>query len=104
MAQVATATPPTGPAGKSSNGSQCRCRQGCGLGQLMRKLRKQSRLLCMTSRPSTFHCQYDPLSYARNFDRNGFGLDDEPTQFYHSFSSRFVASNPAMSSGLSSNH
>ncbi|KAF3322490.1 hypothetical protein FCM35_KLT13631 [Carex littledalei] len=104
MAQVATATPQTGPSSQSSNASQCRCRPGCGLGRLMQKLRKQSRLLCTASRPATFRCQYDPLSYARNFDRDGFELDDESAQFHYSFSSRFVAiTNPGISSGLSSN-
>ncbi|OAY71486.1 hypothetical protein ACMD2_02782 [Ananas comosus] len=68
----------------------------CGLGRLIRKLKKQSKLLCMTParpRSSAFHCQYDPLSYARNFDRSGFGtaLDDDSTHFYYTFSSRFVA-------------
>nr|XP_010914223.2 uncharacterized protein LOC105039681 [Elaeis guineensis] len=80
------------------------CRS-CGIGRLMRMLRKQSRLLCMASRPTTLHCQYDPLSYSRNFDRGiGTALDDDSAHYYYTFSSRFVASSSGISRGLTSNH
>ncbi|KAG1326409.1 hypothetical protein COCNU_01G003430 [Cocos nucifera] len=78
------------------------CRS-CGIGRLIRMLRKQSRLLCVASRPTTFHCQYDPLSYSRNFDR-GIGTDDS-AHYYYTFSSRFVASSSSgISRGLTTNH
>uniref|UniRef100_A0A0E0LEF8 Uncharacterized protein n=1 Tax=Oryza punctata TaxID=4537 RepID=A0A0E0LEF8_ORYPU len=74
--------------------------RGCGLalGRLVRKLRRQSRM--MLSRPggaaAAGRCQYDPLSYARNFDRSGLGDgdDDVSAQLYHhyTFASRFVLS------------
>ncbi|XP_038975161.1 uncharacterized protein LOC120106262 [Phoenix dactylifera] len=80
------------------------CRS-CGIGRLMRMLRKQSRLLCMASRPTAFHCQYDPLSYSRNFDRgSGTALDDDSAHFYYTFSSRFVANSSGISRGLTTNH
>ncbi|KAG1365117.1 hypothetical protein COCNU_12G001170 [Cocos nucifera] len=88
-------TPTTTP---TTTGSHCR---SCGIGRLMRKLRKRSKLLCMATRPTTFHCQYDPMSYSRNFD-HGFGtaLDDDSANFYHTFSSRFVATSSGISRGL----
>ncbi|KAF0902632.1 hypothetical protein E2562_018263 [Oryza meyeriana var. granulata] len=74
--------------------------RGCGLalGRLVRKLRRQSRMMLSTatSRPgaaAAARCQYDPLSYARNFDRSGLGDDDDVSaQLYHhyTFASRFV--------------
>ncbi|GJM97732.1 hypothetical protein PR202_ga14681 [Eleusine coracana subsp. coracana] len=60
--------------------------RGCGLalGRLVRKLRRQSRtMLCTRPSSSASRCQYDPLSYARNFDF-GTALDG------YSFASRFV--------------
>ncbi|XP_040377210.1 uncharacterized protein LOC121053617 [Oryza brachyantha] len=70
-------------------------RCGCGLGRLVRRLRRQaapppsSRLRGL--------CQYDPRSYARNFDHGGGGggVDDSDAAaqlYYYSytFSSRFV--------------
>ncbi|CAM0946601.1 unnamed protein product [Alopecurus aequalis] len=76
---------------------------GCGLGRLVRRLRRQGRqALCASARPASSTaealrgCQYDPLSYARNFDHTGFGDpdpdDDAANSLYYSytFSSRFV--------------
>ncbi|WOL17841.1 hypothetical protein Cni_G26634 [Canna indica] len=78
-----------GGAGAATAASRSHCGANCGLGRLMRKLRKQSKMLCMATKPATFHCQYDPLSYSRNFDRSGFGtaLDEDSAHFYHTFSS-----------------
>ncbi|WOL12272.1 hypothetical protein Cni_G21038 [Canna indica] len=87
-----------------SSGGHRRCggqQQCCGLGGLVRKLRKQSKMyLCMApSRhsPAAFRCQYqyDPLSYSRNFDPNHNGFEDDSSHFYYSFSSRFVNSTAA---------
>ncbi|XP_010649015.1 uncharacterized protein LOC104879122 [Vitis vinifera] len=67
-----------------------------GLRKLVRKLKKQSRMLrAAATRPSsgsTFQCKYDPQSYSLNFDSSGWGsfLDGDYYQF-HAFSSRFVA-------------
>ncbi|KAG8069886.1 hypothetical protein GUJ93_ZPchr0006g45106 [Zizania palustris] len=95
-----------GVGGHSSSSSSVavsrRC--GCGFGRLVRRLRRQAALCAArpagapsSSRPLR-GCQYDPLSYARNFDR-GSGLDDsdEAAQLYYSytFSSRFVLSSSA---------
>jgi hypothetical protein len=67
------------PAGRSSRSRGC----GLALGRLVRRLRRQSRLLC--TRPASARCrQYDPLSYARNFD---FGT---ALAGGYSFASRFV--------------
>jgi hypothetical protein len=59
-------------------------------------------MLCTAARPaaaSRYCHQYDPLSYARNFDRDGFGTglnddDDVSGHFSHhyTFASRFVLS------------
>ncbi|BAS77199.1 Os02g0170701, partial [Oryza sativa Japonica Group] len=78
-------------------------RCGCGLGRLVRRLRRQAALCAARPAPASSRlrggrCQYDPLSYARNFDRGGVdvagGLDDDSdaAQLYYSytFSSRFV--------------
>ena len=85
------------PGGPSSSG--CRGGRGCGLalGRLVRKLRRQSRMLVCTAgarhahghaASSSARChQYDPLSYARNFDL-GTALDG--SEGYYSFDSRFV--------------
>ncbi|KAG6515213.1 hypothetical protein ZIOFF_025598 [Zingiber officinale] len=86
-------------AGGSGAGDLQRSGPNCGLGRLVRKLRRQSKMLSVAMTKSTaFGCQYDPLSYSRNFDRNGFGaaLDDDDEDgssdhFYYTFSSRFVA-------------
>ncbi|KAG6512585.1 uncharacterized protein LOC121977985 [Zingiber officinale] len=87
--------------GGSGPGDLQRSGPNCGLGRLVRKLRRQSKMLSVAMTKSTaFGCQYDPLSYSRNFDRNGFGaaLDDDDDDedgssdhFYYTFSSRFVA-------------
>ncbi|KAJ0980822.1 hypothetical protein J5N97_009077 [Dioscorea zingiberensis] len=72
-----------------------------GIERFVRKLKKRSKMLCMVPRTPSFHCQYDPLSYSRNFDRTGFGTsdddhdldhdhDDHHYHFCHSFSSRFA--------------
>lgn len=81
---------------------------GCApaLGRLVRKLRRQSRLLCAatggarhaaaaassSARCRHHHHQYDPLSYARNFD---FGTALEGNEAHCSFASRFVLAAPA---------
>jgi hypothetical protein len=59
-------------------------------------------MLVCTAAPaaSSRYCpQYDPLSYARNFDRDGFGsaLDDDVSGgghlcHHYTFASRFVLS------------
>ncbi|PUZ59579.1 hypothetical protein GQ55_4G053700 [Panicum hallii var. hallii] len=89
-----------GPSSSSSSG--CRGGRGCGLalGRLVRKLRRQSRMLVCTAATagarhghghassSSARChQYDPLSYARNFD---FGTALDGSEGYYSFASRFV--------------
>ena len=60
---------------------------------------------------SSFHCQYDPLSYAKNYDSTAFGLtsyddddddDDDSYHFSRSFSSRFVRSASSFSLDLNS--
>lgn len=62
---------------------------------LMRKLKKQTKMLYYGPRPTkTFHCHYDPLSYARNFDRSGYDgaiFPGNDSDRFHTFSSRFVA-------------
>ncbi|XP_062178693.1 uncharacterized protein LOC133883393 [Phragmites australis] len=76
--------------------SGCRGRRcGCGLalGRLVRKLRRQSKMLCTASArhpAAAARCQYDPLSYARNFDF-GTALDGDG----YSFASRFVLASSA---------
>ncbi|KAJ0975905.1 hypothetical protein J5N97_017870 [Dioscorea zingiberensis] len=79
---------------------------GSGIERFVRKLKKRSKMLYMASRPPTFHCQYDPLSYARNFDRNGFGCasDDDPALFCHTFSSRFAMASSSMQRETASSH
>lgn len=76
-------------------------RCGCGLGRLVRRLRRQAALCAARPAPASSRlrggrCQYDPLSYARNFDRSGLGDDggDVSAQLYHryTFASRFVLS------------
>ncbi|KAL6873495.1 hypothetical protein ACP4OV_013577 [Aristida adscensionis] len=69
--------------------------RGCGvaLGRLVRKLRRQSRMLCAATAAggssAAARCQqYDPLSYARNFDF-GTALDGDAGGG-HSFAARFV--------------
>ncbi|CAL5054266.1 unnamed protein product [Urochloa decumbens] len=89
----------------SSSASGCRGGggRGCGLalGRLVRKLRRQSRMLAATARhghagsssSSSARCQqYDPLSYARNFD---FGTALDGADGGYSFASRFVLAAPA---------
>ncbi|CAD6335920.1 unnamed protein product [Miscanthus lutarioriparius] len=80
----------------STSSPGCRGGRGCApaLGRLVRKLRRQSRLLCAarhgaaSSSSSAARCchQYDPLSYSRNFDF-GTALDGNEAC---SFASRFV--------------
>ncbi|KAK1257585.1 hypothetical protein QJS04_geneDACA014381 [Acorus gramineus] len=68
----------------------------CVLRRFVRRLKKQGKLLRSATRPANFHCQYDPLSYSKNFDRGSSenAFDDESARFY-AFSSRFVAVVPA---------
>ncbi|XP_027088130.1 uncharacterized protein LOC113783703 [Coffea eugenioides] len=67
----------------------------CGLSRLMRKLKKQRKMLCSTSRQSSFQCRYDPMSYSLNFDTTGSGsIVDEDYYKFYAFSSRFVATTP----------
>ncbi|PWZ19842.1 hypothetical protein Zm00014a_021880 [Zea mays] len=78
----------------------------CGLARLLRRLRRQgSRALCAAaaSRRHRASCrQYDPLSYARNFDlgRDAADADAEDARIYYacSFSSRFALVPPPASS------
>ncbi|KAJ8631231.1 hypothetical protein MRB53_024554 [Persea americana] len=71
----------------TDHGQSCYC-----LRRLMRKLKRHSKMLCSGTRPTTFHCHYDPLSYAKNFDRssNDGAFGDDSDRFY-TFSSRFAA-------------
>ncbi|KAK8970949.1 hypothetical protein KSP40_PGU019141 [Platanthera guangdongensis] len=88
------------PAGRGdfSAASSRQCLSGCGgIGRrLVRKLKKQTKLLCAAAGGSlasgggaSFQCQYDPLSYSRNFD-GGCALDEDSSRFYYTFSSRFA--------------
>ncbi|CAM0909274.1 unnamed protein product [Alopecurus aequalis] len=91
-----------GNAASAAPSSSCRRGPGgCGLAlaRLVRRLRRRSKMLCTAARPAgASRChQYDPLSYARNFDRDGFGTggldgDDVSAHFSHhyTFASRFV--------------
>ncbi|WVZ79036.1 hypothetical protein U9M48_026664 [Paspalum notatum var. saurae] len=99
-------------ASRGSAPGGCRGGRGCGLalGRLVRKLRRQSsRALCAAAASagagarhhhhvssSSARCprQYDPLSYARNFDF-GTALDGADDAGYCSFASRFVLAAPA---------
>ncbi|KAF7089180.1 hypothetical protein CFC21_092200 [Triticum aestivum] len=71
------------------------CGGGCGLGRLVRRLRRQGRQALCAARPAASSsalrgCQYDPLSYARNFDQSGFDADAASLYYSYTFSSRFV--------------
>ncbi|CAA6671863.1 unnamed protein product [Spirodela intermedia] len=84
--------PSVGTGGRSDHGSAAAAAgrhapsASCGgIMRLMRKLRKHGRDLLSATRPATFRCQYDPLSYSLNFDPDGLGNDSHFT-----FSSRFV--------------
>uniref|UniRef100_M8C4P9 Uncharacterized protein n=1 Tax=Aegilops tauschii TaxID=37682 RepID=M8C4P9_AEGTA len=91
-----------GDQGNASSSTSCRGRRGpAGLGlALARLVRRRSKMLVCTTAPTAVssRCrQYDPLSYARNFDRDGFGsaLDDDVSGAGHlchhyTFASRFV--------------
>ncbi|OEL22397.1 hypothetical protein BAE44_0016585 [Dichanthelium oligosanthes] len=108
---VAVAVPPAAPpcrlggagaAPAPARGRQCCCgigSEGCGirLARLVRRLRRRGRraLRAAATQPRGLACQYDPLSYARNFDFGGTGdaFDDaDAARVYYScsFSSRFV--------------
>ena len=71
---------------------------GCGLGlaRLVRRLRRRGRralrAASSSAQPRRRACQYDPLSYARNFDLGGFDGDADAARVHYgcSFSSRFV--------------
>ncbi|PUZ74272.1 hypothetical protein GQ55_1G051200 [Panicum hallii var. hallii] len=71
---------------------------GCGLGlaRLVRRLRRRGRralrAASSSAQPRRRACQYDPLSYARNFDLGGCDGDGDAARGYYScsFSSRFV--------------
>ncbi|KAL6888454.1 hypothetical protein ACP4OV_009480 [Aristida adscensionis] len=95
-----------GGGGGSASASGRRCCGGCGLGlaRLVRRLRRRGRrALCSgAARPPASRLagrQYDPLSYARNFDLGGDDGDGDGAMLHHScsFSSRFVLA-PASSS------
>ncbi|CAN6163151.1 unnamed protein product [Urochloa humidicola] len=110
MAEAAAAGSAAAARGPSSSASASGCRgggsggRGCGLalGRLVRKLRRQSRMLVCTAATarhghagssSSARChQYDPLSYARNFD---FGTALDGADGGYSFASRFVLAAPA---------
>uniref|UniRef100_A0A0E0CGD7 Uncharacterized protein n=1 Tax=Oryza meridionalis TaxID=40149 RepID=A0A0E0CGD7_9ORYZ len=97
--------PPPPPSSSSVAAAVVARRCGCGLGRLVRRLRRQAALCAARPAPPSAssrlrggRCQYDPLSYARNFDRGDVdvagGVDDDSdaAQLYYSytFSSRFV--------------
>jgi hypothetical protein len=96
MAERRSAVAPSVPA------PACRPRGGggwCGLGlaRLVGRLRRQGkRALCSPARRRGCQCQYDPLSYARNFD-----LDAAHVYYSHSFTSRSVlASSPSSAAAV----
>nr|CAB3468677.1 unnamed protein product [Digitaria exilis] len=102
---MAEASRPTAAGSATRGPSGSRGGRGCGmaLGRLVRKLRRQSRMLVCTAATagarhghassSSSRChQYDPLSYARNFD---FGTALDGGDGYCSFASRFVLAAPA---------
>ncbi|KQJ93545.1 uncharacterized protein LOC100822752 [Brachypodium distachyon] len=78
---------------------------GCGLGRLVRRLRRQGRqALCAAARPTSSSAlrgcqQYDPLSYARNFDSDGADADAASLYYSYTFSSRFVLPPPSAAAG-----
>ncbi|KAJ6805321.1 uncharacterized protein M6B38_179295 [Iris pallida] len=88
---------PRGGADDVDGGRCCPRRSGClvGMWRILRKMRKQSKMLCITSTPFTSAASsfnYDPASYARNFDHDGsLDDDDDGSNFLYTFSSRFVA-------------
>ncbi|XP_037463811.1 uncharacterized protein LOC119335854 [Triticum dicoccoides] len=96
-----------GDLGNASSSSSCRGRRGpagfgLALARLVRRLRRRSKMLLCSPAPTggSSRCrQYDPLSYARNFDGDGFGsaLDNEVAGgghlcHHYTFASRFVLS------------
>ncbi|XBI03445.1 hypothetical protein VPH35_131860 [Triticum aestivum] len=95
-----------GDLGNALSSSSCRGGRGpagfgLALARLVRRLRRRSKMLLCTAAPmgASSRCrQYDPLSYACNFDRDGFGsaLDDDVTgaghlSHHYTFASRFDA-------------
>jgi hypothetical protein len=87
-----------GAAGDAAPAPGRECCGGCGLGlaRLVRRLRRRGRraLRASASQPRRRACQYDPLSYARNFDLGGCDDDNADdaarVRYSCSFSSRFV--------------
>ncbi|GJM90319.1 hypothetical protein PR202_ga06586 [Eleusine coracana subsp. coracana] len=96
MAERRSAVAPSAPAPQAGR-HRCICGGGggglCGLGlaRLVGRLRRQGRrALSSSPRRRGCQCQYDPLSYARNFDL-GDGDEAAAGVYYsYSFSSRFV--------------
>uniref|UniRef100_A0ACD5ZCI3 Uncharacterized protein n=1 Tax=Avena sativa TaxID=4498 RepID=A0ACD5ZCI3_AVESA len=99
-------------AARSSSSRSCRRGPGggCGLalGRLVRRLRRRSKMLCTAARPapaaaSRYCHQYDPLSYARNFDGTGLhDADDVSATLTTTTPSRRVSCSPPLTPGDSS--
>lgn len=49
----------------SSSGSNCWCSY---LRKLVKRVKRQGKMLCSNKPRSSFQCRYDPLSYSLNFD------------------------------------
>eukprot|EP01018_Ginkgo_biloba_P031545 Gb_16948 [translate_table: standard] len=62
------------------------CCNGAKWKHLVKKLKNEGRSICHT-KPSRFQFQYDPLSYAQNFDEGCWQDSEYP---YKGFSARFV--------------
>ncbi|GJN19098.1 hypothetical protein PR202_gb06336 [Eleusine coracana subsp. coracana] len=109
MAERRSAVAPSAPAPQAGR-HRCICGGGCGLGlaRLVGRLRRQGRRALCSSPPAAARrrrcqCQYDPLSYARNFDLGDAGDGDDAAAavyYSYSFSSRFVLA-PSSSSSSS---
>ncbi|KAF5733573.1 hypothetical protein HS088_TW16G00013 [Tripterygium wilfordii] len=81
------------------NSDCCSSSAGC-LAKLVKRLKKQGRIILRPSGQSSFQCRYDPLSYSLNFDTtSGVGSLSDDVDYYQfcAFSSKFVANQRILS-------